>query len=137
MNAHLRVRRQVDLTDYEKSGSWDVFNVVANITDETDPDDGHKVSRAKYTIEMRRKTLFYTVNLIIPSVLVSSLSMVVFYLPATAGERITMSVSILLALVVYLQVSGCTREGRMTSSLNCRQEVLSGVDAVFRRDSSQ
>jgi nicotinic acetylcholine receptor, invertebrate len=92
------------LTDYEKSGSWDVFNVLANLTHDVDKDTGRKVSRAKYTIFMRRKTLFYTVNLIIPSVLVSSLSMVVFYLPATAGERITMSVSILLALIVYLQV---------------------------------
>jgi nicotinic acetylcholine receptor, invertebrate len=86
-----------------------VFEVIANLTDEreedsTRKDEGKMKSRAKYTIKMRRKTLFYTVNLIIPSVLVSSLSMVVFYLPATAGERITMSVSILLALVVYLQV---------------------------------
>jgi nicotinic acetylcholine receptor, invertebrate len=81
-----------------------VFNADAVLTEKVDAETGRKISRATYTIYMRRKTLFYTVNLIVPSVLVSSLSMVVFYLPAMAGERITMSVSILLALVVYLQV---------------------------------
>jgi len=94
----------VDLTDYEKSGSWDVYDVPAKITNEFNPKTGQNVSRATYHIHLRRKTLFYTVNLIVPSVLISLLSMVSFYLPTTAGEKITMSLSILLALVVFLQV---------------------------------
>jgi hypothetical protein len=95
---------QVDLSDYMTSGSWDVYDVRADLNETYPYDNATKVSRANYTIKMRRKTLFYTVNLIIPSALVSSLSTAVFFLPATAGERITMSVSILLALVVFLQV---------------------------------
>lgn len=51
---------------------------------------------------IRRKTLFYTVNLIIPTVLISFLSIFVFYLPTDAGEKMTLSISILLALVVFL-----------------------------------
>jgi len=66
--------------------------------------EGQMVSRAEYMIVLRRKTLFYTVNLILPCVLISMLTMVVFYLPTTAGEKITMSVSIFLALIVFLQV---------------------------------
>lgn len=49
-----------------------------------------------------RKTLFYTVILIIPTVLMAFLSMMVFYLPAECSEKITLSISILLALVVFL-----------------------------------
>jgi len=95
---------QVDLTDYEKSGTWDVVSVPGEFKTHYDQKEKQNVSRAIYTIVMRRKTLFYTVNLILPCVLVSMLSMVVFYLPTTAGEKVTMSVSIFLALIVYLQV---------------------------------
>jgi len=96
---------QVDLTDYEKSGSWDVYDVPGDIENTVDKKTGQNISRAIYTVKLRRKTLFYTVNLIVPSVLISILSMVSFYLPTTAGEKITMSLSILLALVVFLQAS--------------------------------
>jgi len=49
-----------------------------------------------------RKTLFYTVNLILPTVLISFLCVLVFYLPAEAGEKVTLGISILLSLVVFL-----------------------------------
>ncbi len=40
--------------------------------------------------------------LFIPTVLMAFLSMMVFYLPAEASEKITLAISILLALVVFL-----------------------------------
>ncbi|CAG2105793.1 unnamed protein product [Medioppia subpectinata] len=46
-----------------------------------------------FNITLRRKTLFYTVNLIIPCVAISFLSIVVFYLP--------LSISIMLSLGVF------------------------------------
>lgn len=55
-----------------------------------------------FYIIIRRKTLFYTVNLILPTVLISFLCVLVFYLPAEAGEKVTLGISILLSLVVFL-----------------------------------
>ena len=81
-----------------------MVDVPAVFKTDYDEKAGHVVSRANYTIVMRRKTLFYMVNLILPCILISVLSMVVFYLPTTAGEKITMSVSIFLALIVFLQL---------------------------------
>merc|ERR1719189_2235951 len=50
---------------------------------------------------LRRKTLFYTVNLIIPCVGISFLTVLVFYLPADSGEKVTLCISILLSLTVF------------------------------------
>lgn len=54
-----------------------------------------------FNITLRRKTLFYTVNLIIPCVGISFLSVLVFYLPSDSGEKISLCISILLSLTVF------------------------------------
>lgn len=90
----------VDLSDYWKSGTWDIVEVPAylNYKNHTSP----KETDITFWITIRRKTLFYTVNLILPTVLISFLCVLVFYLPAEAGEKVTLGISILLSLVVFL-----------------------------------
>lgn len=94
----------VDISDYESSGTWDLVGIPGQVTTKGHEDEDHSKSFVTYQLKLRRKTLFYAVNLIIPCLLISILSMVVFYLPSDAGEKTTTSVSILLALVVFLQV---------------------------------
>ena len=93
----------VDLSDYWKSGTWDIIEVPAylNVHNETGPGTPTETDITFY-ITIRRKTLFYTVNLILPTVLISFLCVLVFYLPAEAGEKVTLGISILLSLVVFL-----------------------------------
>lgn len=45
-----------------------------------------------FNITMRRKTLFYTVNLIIPCMGISFLTILVFYLPSDSGEKVSLFV---------------------------------------------
>ncbi|ETN73626.1 Neurotransmitter-gated ion-channel ligand binding domain protein [Necator americanus] len=87
-------KRQVELNDYSFSGIWDVMEVPGLLIEDR--------SKISYQIRIRRKTLFYTVILIMPTVLMAFLSMMVFYLPCEASEKITLAISILLALVVFL-----------------------------------
>lgn len=44
-----------------------------------------------FNITMRRKTLFYTVNIIIPCMGISFLTVLTFYLPSDSGEKVSVS----------------------------------------------
>ncbi|GAB6031197.1 Acetylcholine Receptor [Chamberlinius hualienensis] len=94
----------IDLKEYYPSVEWDVIAVPAirnvrkyECCEETYPD-------IVFNISLRRKTLFYTVNLIIPCVGISYLSVLVFYLPVDSGEKVTLSISIMLSLVMFFML---------------------------------
>ncbi|CAD6186266.1 unnamed protein product [Caenorhabditis auriculariae] len=84
----------VDLSEYSASSIWDVIDAPASLV--------NKRSRIEFQVRIRRKTLFYTVVLIIPTVLMAFLSMAVFFLPTDSGEKITLTISVLLSIVVFL-----------------------------------
>lgn len=54
-----------------------------------------------FTCQIQRKSLFYTVNLIIPCVNISILAVLVFLQPSDSRKKITLSISILVALLVF------------------------------------
>ncbi|KYN08172.1 Acetylcholine receptor subunit alpha-like 1 [Cyphomyrmex costatus] len=96
-----RIDVGIDLTDYYISVEWDILDVPAVrneafyiCCEEPYPD-------IIFNITLRRKTLFYTVNLIVPCVGISFLSVLVFYLPSDSGEKVSLSISILLSLTVF------------------------------------
>ncbi|CAJ0594705.1 unnamed protein product [Cylicocyclus nassatus] len=84
----------VDLSEYSPSSIWDVMDAPASLV--------NKRSRIEFQVRIRRKTLFYTVVLIIPTVLMAFLSMAVFFLPTDSGEKMTLTISVLLSIVVFL-----------------------------------
>lgn len=53
-----------------------------------------------FNITMRRKTLFYTVNLIIPCMGISFLTILVFYLPSDSGEKVSVLSLTLFSVVI-------------------------------------
>lgn len=62
----------------------------------------------RFTIHMRRGSLFYIVNLIAPCFLIFLISFLGFFLPVESGEKVNLETTILLALVVFLLMVGET-----------------------------
>lgn len=97
----LAVPYAIDLSDFYRSVEWDIMEVPAkrnvqkySCCPQTYPD-------ITFLITLRRKTLFYTVNLIIPCVGISFLTVLTFYLPSDSGEKVALCISILLSLTVF------------------------------------
>ena len=91
----------IDLRDFYQNVEWDLLAVTAQ----------KKIKRyiccpepyidITFNITLRRKTLFHTVNLILPCTAISFLTILVFYLPSASEEKITLCISILLSLTVF------------------------------------
>ncbi|KAJ8390990.1 hypothetical protein AAFF_G00097680 [Aldrovandia affinis] len=95
---------KVNLKDFWESGEWEIIDapgykhdIKYNCCEEIYPD-------ITYSFYIRRLPLFYTVNLIIPCLLISFLTVLVFYLPSDCGEKVTLCISVLLSLTVFLLV---------------------------------
>ncbi|GAU97755.1 hypothetical protein RvY_08995 [Ramazzottius varieornatus] len=90
----------VDLSDYTDSGTWDILEARGH------PlyyySDGQPRMEMVYQFVIRRRPLFYTVNLLIPTCLVTFLTVLVFYLPTASGEKVALSISISVTLVFFL-----------------------------------
>ncbi|TRY95471.1 hypothetical protein DNTS_000442 [Danionella cerebrum] len=87
------------MDDFTPSGEWDILALPGRRT--VNPSDPTYVDLT-YDFIIKRKPLFYTINLIIPCVLITSLAILVFYLPSDCGEKMTLCISVLLALTVFL-----------------------------------
>ncbi|NWI89530.1 ACHB4 protein, partial [Pitta sordida] len=87
------------MDDFTPSGEWDIVALPGRRT--VNPLDPNYVD-VTYDFIIKRKPLFYTINLIIPCVLITSLAILVFYLPSDCGEKMTLCISVLLALTVFL-----------------------------------
>jgi nicotinic acetylcholine receptor len=91
----------IDMSDYYTSVEWDVLAVPAQKNIKYYLCCPTPYYDIYFNITIRRKTLFYTVNLIIPCVNISFLSVLVFFLPSDSGEKLTLGISILVALLVF------------------------------------
>ncbi|XP_037540302.1 neuronal acetylcholine receptor subunit alpha-2-like [Nematolebias whitei] len=92
----------VDQMDYWESGEWVIVNAVGKYNTKKYECCTEIYADITYYFIIRRLPLFYTINLIIPCLLISCLTVLVFYLPSQCGEKITLCISVLLSLTVFL-----------------------------------
>ncbi|TKR95138.1 hypothetical protein L596_009346 [Steinernema carpocapsae] len=92
----------VDLSNYVVSGEFDLVRVhqkrrVVKYTccPEPYPD-------VTFFIHIRRKTLYYLYNVVFPCMMMSVLTLLVFFLPPDSGEKIALGITVLLAFSVFV-----------------------------------
>lgn len=57
-----------------------------------------------FTVRIRRRTLYYFSNLILPCVLIASMAVLGFYFPPESGEKVTLEITILMSLTFFMNV---------------------------------
>ncbi|XP_035670062.1 uncharacterized protein LOC118411691 [Branchiostoma floridae] len=65
---------------------------------------GEPFPTIEYTIVLSRRTLYYIYYVVAPSLLLSLLALLGFCLPSDSGEKLSLSITMLLALVVFMQL---------------------------------
>ncbi|XP_077992639.1 neuronal acetylcholine receptor subunit beta-3-like [Glandiceps talaboti] len=88
--------------NYIANVEWDFVNSsVVTVKEEDECCPGETYSVLTYTIVMRRRPLYYVINIIIPGGFMALLTILVFYLPPESGEKISLTISLLIALSVF------------------------------------
>ncbi|KAI4883874.1 hypothetical protein NFI96_025741 [Prochilodus magdalenae] len=79
-----------DITGYIANGEWDLVEVPGRRNERFYDCCKEPYPDVTFTVVMRRRTLYYGLNLLIPCVLISTLALLVFLLPADSGEKISL-----------------------------------------------
>ncbi|XP_071345580.1 neuronal acetylcholine receptor subunit alpha-7-like [Trachinotus anak] len=93
---------EADIMDYVANGEWDLVEVPGQKNERVYACCPEPYPDVTFTVVMRRRTLYYGLNLLIPCVLISTLALLVFLLPADSGEKISLGITVLLSLTVFM-----------------------------------
>lgn len=94
----------IDPEAFTENGEWAIVHRPARkmINPRYSPDD-LEYQEILFNLIIQRKPLFYIINIILPCSLISSLVVLAYFLPAQAGgQKLTVSISVLLAQTVFL-----------------------------------
>ncbi|KAL4635957.1 acetylcholine receptor subunit gamma [Arapaima gigas] len=94
----------IDPEAFTENGEWAIRHRPAKkLIHKQQSVDDLEYQQLVFFLIIQRKPLFYVINIIVPCVLISSLGLLVYYLPAKAGgQKCTMSIATLLAQTVFL-----------------------------------
>uniref|UniRef100_A0A3Q3AGP2 Neuronal acetylcholine receptor subunit alpha-7 n=1 Tax=Kryptolebias marmoratus TaxID=37003 RepID=A0A3Q3AGP2_KRYMA len=91
-----------DISGYMPNGEWDLIGVPGTRNEVFYDCCKEPYPDVTFVITIRRRTLYYALNLLIPCVLLSSMTLLIFVLPADSGEKISLGITVLLSLTVFM-----------------------------------
>ncbi|KAL8207486.1 UNVERIFIED_CONTAM: Neuronal acetylcholine receptor subunit alpha-9 [Gekko kuhli] len=90
-----------DLSDFIEDVEWEIQGMPAVKNVITYGCCSEPYPDVTFTLILKRKSSFYIFNLLLPCLLISFLAPLGFYLPADSGEKVSLGVTVLLALTVF------------------------------------
>ncbi|GFO02267.1 neuronal acetylcholine receptor subunit alpha-10 [Plakobranchus ocellatus] len=114
----------MDLSNLVDNGEWELLGVAVkrnvvfyNCCKEPFPD-------VTFSIQLRRRTKYYFMNIIIPCIILSFLCLGGFLLPPESGEKITLGLSVLLTITVFMLMVA-DKMPQTSESISVISELLS------------
>ncbi|GMS94898.1 hypothetical protein PENTCL1PPCAC_17073 [Pristionchus entomophagus] len=96
----LETPHNMDLSYFIKNGEWELLSTPAvRVASEF---DGLKYVEVYYKLHMKRRTLYYGLNWLVPSFLITLTGLLGFTLSPECGEKITLQITNLLSVTVFL-----------------------------------
>ncbi|XP_011415672.2 neuronal acetylcholine receptor subunit alpha-6 [Magallana gigas] len=118
----------VDTTFYSENGEWD-FLSSAGHTPSSQVRGGTWYSTLSFSITLRRKPVYHALNTLFPVILMTFLIPMVYKLPTESGEKMSYSLTVLLAYAVYLSLISDNIPS--TSKSVCLLSLYLGVTLAF------
>ncbi|XP_041365681.1 ligand-gated ion channel 4-like isoform X2 [Gigantopelta aegis] len=100
----LNVGTEGDTSNYMNSTEWNLINFVQErevVIFSCCPEPYIFIN---YHILIKRRPLFYMFNLVVPCLLITLVSLLGFYMPSDSGEKISMGITTLLSMTVFLMI---------------------------------
>ncbi|XP_065071216.1 neuronal acetylcholine receptor subunit alpha-10-like [Rhopilema esculentum] len=91
-----------DMSDYIQNGEWEIVDIPVEGRDRKYACCQKAFSEVIYKFQMRRKVLYYLFNLILPCSIIATLAVLAFCINPRSGQRITLSITVMLAMSVFL-----------------------------------
>lgn len=89
---------------YKDSTEWELYSAVARKNTVFYTCCPFPYDDIIYTFQFHRKPLYYIMTLVLPCIVLSLLASISFLFPADSGERVSLVISVLLGLIVFMLI---------------------------------
>nr|XP_022295875.1 neuronal acetylcholine receptor subunit beta-3-like [Crassostrea virginica] len=89
----------IELESYKPNSIWDIVSSSQTIKN-------HQLENSEitYSLTLKRKPTFYVNNVVIPILFLGVLNLLVFVIPADAGEKMSYAITVALGFIVFLTI---------------------------------
>ncbi|XP_014674123.1 PREDICTED: ligand-gated ion channel 4-like, partial [Priapulus caudatus] len=95
---------EADLSNYVANGEWKLISLKEERKVMYYSCCSEPYPHVTYTIQLRRRPLYYVFNLVLPCVLITAVALLGFYMPSDSGEKVTLGITTLLSMTVFLML---------------------------------